>query len=130
MAVACGGSQSPTSPGQPASDGFITNGSIRLAYSLDLPAGTGPFPAVVAGHGSGRITRTHLLGFAREWTTRGFAVLRFDKRGVGESTGTFVGVGVADSPRSFPSSPATLSRPRASCARDPRSMRGGSDWRA
>jgi pimeloyl-ACP methyl ester carboxylesterase len=78
------------------------NGSVRLAYTLDLPHGSGPFPAIVAGHGSGRTRRQDLARFAAEWTRMGFAVLRFDKRGVGESTGNYVFVGTHDSPVVFP----------------------------
>jgi uncharacterized protein len=78
------------------------NRDVRLAFTLDLPEGTGPFPAIVAGHGSGKTTRQFLAGFAAAWTRMGFAVLRFDKRGVGESTGTYVFVGTKDSPWVFP----------------------------
>src|SRR5215210_3085063 len=69
---------------------FFQNGDVRLAFTLDLPPGQGPFPAVVLGHGSGRLTRDDLRWFASQWTRLGFAVLRFDKRRVGESTGSFV----------------------------------------
>lgn len=78
------------------------NGDVRLAFTLDLPNGSGPFPAIVAGHGSGRTRRQDLARFAAEWTRIGFVVLRFDKRGVGESTGTYVFVGTKDSPWVFP----------------------------
>lgn len=78
------------------------NGDVRLAFTLDLPEGPGPFPAVVFGHGSGKRTRDEAAWFASQWTRRGFAVLRFDKRGVGESTGTFVFVGTRDSNDVFP----------------------------
>jgi pimeloyl-ACP methyl ester carboxylesterase len=80
----------------------FSNGDVHLAYTLDLPHGSGPFPAVVAGHGSGRTRRQDLARFAAEWTRIGFAVLRYDKRGVGESTGTYVFVGARDSPAVFP----------------------------
>src|SRR5262249_23554858 len=40
----------------------IQNGDVQLAFTLDLPEGAGPFPAVVCGHGSGPITR-HQLGW-------------------------------------------------------------------
>jgi pimeloyl-ACP methyl ester carboxylesterase len=80
----------------------FTNGDVRLAFTLDLPAGQGPFPAVVMGHGSGRVTRDQLTWAARRFTALGYAVLRFDKRGVGESTGLFVFVGTKDSPWVFP----------------------------
>ncbi len=75
----------------------IQNGDVRLAYALDLPSGSGPFPAVVLGHGSGRITRDDLRFLSGRWTAMGFAVLRFDKRGTGESTGTYSGVGPKNS---------------------------------
>jgi dienelactone hydrolase len=81
---------------------FFENGDTRLAFTLDLPAGHGPFPAVVMAHGSGRVTRDQMTWAARHLTALGFAVLRFDKRGVGESTGTFVFVGTKDSPWVFP----------------------------
>jgi pimeloyl-ACP methyl ester carboxylesterase len=108
LAVCCGGGAAPSS--RPAAavgaaapvPATFASGDARLAFTLDLPAGTGPFPAVVAGHGSGRVTRDQLAWLASEFTRLGFAVLRFDKRGVGESTGTFVFVGVRDSPEVFP----------------------------
>ena len=78
------------------------NGDVRLAFALDLPSGPGPFPAVVFGHGSGKMTRHDLAWLAGQWTRLGFAVLRFDKRGVGDSTGTFVFVGTKDSEEVFP----------------------------
>jgi uncharacterized protein len=78
------------------------NGDVRLAFTLELPSGPGPFPAIVAGHGSGKLTRQDVAWFASQWTRLGFAVLRFDKRGAGESTGTYVFVGTNDSPVVFP----------------------------
>src|SRR6476646_3412396 len=70
---------------------FFENAGARLAFTLDLPStGTPPYPAIVLGHGSGRVTRDQLTWASRRLTSLGFAVLRFDKRGVGESTGTFV----------------------------------------
>lgn len=98
--VSCGNGSSPSAPNQ--SGTFFTNGDIRLAYSLDLPSGAGPFPAIVAGHGSGRVTRQQMEGFARRWTAQGFAVLRYDKRGVGESTGTYSEVGTQASTTMIP----------------------------
>ena len=47
LVLGCG-SQPPTTPEQSGS--FFLSGDVRLAYTLDLPAGTGPFPAVVVGH--------------------------------------------------------------------------------
>ena len=67
-----------------------------LAGTLTLPAGKGPFPAVVLVTGSGAQNRDEaLLGhqpflvLADYLTRRGFAVLRYDDRGVGQSKGVF-----------------------------------------
>jgi uncharacterized protein len=81
---------------------FFESGDVHLTFTLDLPPGKGPFPAVVMGHGSGRVTRDQLTWAATRFAKLGFAVLRFDKRGVGESTGTYVFVGTKDSPWVFP----------------------------
>jgi dienelactone hydrolase len=49
-----------------------------------------PFPAVVIVHGSGPLTRRHLIGDTHALVRLGFAVLAYDKRGAGESTGVYL----------------------------------------
>lgn len=68
---------------------------IKLAGTLTIPAGQGPFPAVVLLTGSGAQDRDEsLLGhkpflvLADHLSRRGIAVLRVDDRGVGGSTGS------------------------------------------
>src|SRR5271170_43887 len=68
---------------------------ITLAGTLTLPQGDGPFPAAVLIAGSGPQDRdgtiaNHkpLLVLADYLTRNGIAVLRYDKRGVGQSTGS------------------------------------------
>lgn len=67
-----------------------------LAGTLTLPPSPGPFPAVILISGSGPQDRNALimghkpfLVLADYLTRRGVAVLRFDDRGVGKSTGDF-----------------------------------------
>jgi alpha-beta hydrolase superfamily lysophospholipase len=76
-----------------------------LAGSLLLPAGAGPFPAVLLIPGSGPIDRNSdhkrmPLGVTRELaealTAQGIASLRYDKRGAGASTGSFLTAGLND----------------------------------
>jgi uncharacterized protein len=69
---------------------------IRLAGTLTLPAGEGPWPAVVLVTGSGPQDRDEtILGhkpflvIADHLTRAGIAVLRYDDRGVAESEGEF-----------------------------------------
>jgi dienelactone hydrolase len=81
--------------------GVIRNGDVSLSFVLERPAGNGPFPAVVLGHGSGETRKDAAGYFAAQWLARGFAALRYDKRGVGESTGTYSMVGVENSDRMF-----------------------------
>jgi pimeloyl-ACP methyl ester carboxylesterase len=61
------------------------------AATLTLPPGAGPFPAVVMVHGSGMRTRDEFDIFTAYFALNGIAVLADDKRGVGESGGSFPG---------------------------------------
>lgn len=70
--------------------------TVTLAGTLTIPEGEGPFPAVVMVTGSGSQNRNEeLMGhkpflvIADYLTRNGIAVLRYDDRGVGKSTGTF-----------------------------------------
>lgn len=69
---------------------------VSLSATLTIPAGDGPYPAVVLISGSGPQDRDEsLLSHKPFWviadylTQRGIAVLRYDDRGVGQSTGEF-----------------------------------------
>jgi pimeloyl-ACP methyl ester carboxylesterase len=70
------------------------HGEIMLAGTLTLPAGDGPYPAVLLISGSGPQNRNEevfghrpFLVLSDHLTRAGIAVLRVDDRGVGESTG-------------------------------------------
>jgi hypothetical protein len=72
----------------------VTTGPIRLAGTLTIPVGTGPFPFVVMITGSGPQNRDEdIFGFkvfqvlADRLARNGVAVYRYDDRGVGGSTG-------------------------------------------
>jgi pimeloyl-ACP methyl ester carboxylesterase len=76
---------------------------VTLAGTLTLPDGQGPFPAVVLVTGSGPQDRDEsLMGhkpflvIADHLTRNGIAVLRFDDRGFGKSTGSFLTATTAD----------------------------------
>ncbi len=68
--------------------------NVRIVGSLTLPKEKGPFPAVLLIAGSGALDRDETISYHKPFlvladhlTRRGIAVLRVDKRGVGESTG-------------------------------------------
>jgi dienelactone hydrolase len=65
----------------------FANGDVRLAGTLTLPLGPGPYPALVFVHGSGPGTRAAGVVEADRFARHGIASLAFDKRGAGESTG-------------------------------------------
>jgi pimeloyl-ACP methyl ester carboxylesterase len=65
----------------------FSSGDLRLAGTLIVPAQGTRHPAVVLVHGSGPATREQILPFARFLVRRGVAVLAYDKRGAGASTG-------------------------------------------
>ncbi len=84
----------------PYNEDFITfrndQANITLAGTLTYPRSDGPFTTVILISGSGPQNRDEeLLGhkpflvLSHHLTKQGFAVLRFDERGVGESTGNF-----------------------------------------
>lgn len=69
-------------------------GGIKLAGTLTTPPGVGPFPAaiLIAGSGPGDrdenlVGHKFFLVLADALTRRGIAVLRMDKRGIGQSGG-------------------------------------------
>lgn len=66
------------------------------AATLTLPPGPGRFPAAVMVHGSGQRTRDEFDIFVAYFALNGVAVLADDKRGVGESGGTFPGDAASD----------------------------------
>ena len=73
-----------------------TEAGIDLAGTLTIPDGLGPFPGVVLVSGSGPQDRDEsLMGHKPFWvladhlSREGIAVLRFDDRGVGSSSGEF-----------------------------------------
>ncbi|MFN4316398.1 MAG: alpha/beta hydrolase family protein [Chitinophagaceae bacterium] len=68
-------------------DVLFQNDSVQLSGSLLIPAGEGPFEAVVITHGSGPDTRDLYYGIARQFLMENIAVLIYDKRGNGRSTG-------------------------------------------
>lgn len=76
---------------------------VSLAGTLTLPSGPGPHPAAILITGSGPQDRDEtildhklFLVLADALTRRGVAVLRYDDRGVGASTGDFAAATSAD----------------------------------
>ena len=65
------------------------NGDVTLAGTLLLPPMKGKRPALVFVHGSGPQYREMYWGLGYLYAARGFAVLAYDKRGVGKSTGNW-----------------------------------------
>lgn len=98
--------QTPVPPFPYQSDSiFFENESaaLRLAGTLTRPEGTGPFPALILITGSGAQDRDETMFGHRPFaiiadylTRRGYAVLRYDDRGFGQSEGTFQGATSAD----------------------------------
>ena len=76
---------------------------IALAGTLTLPRGPGSFPAAILLSGSGPHDRDEsivghrpFLVLADHLTRKGIAVLRFDKRGIGKSTGDYANATTED----------------------------------
>lgn len=64
---------------------------VTLRGTLSVPRwASRPVPGIVIVHGSGPLTRTSVRGDVRRLVRMGFAVLAYDKRGVGASEGTYI----------------------------------------
>ena len=69
---------------------YLISGPERLAGTLYLPGGRGPWPAAVLVHGLGSGGRA-MGPVGRDLARLGVAALTFDQRGHGNSTGVYVG---------------------------------------
>jgi len=65
----------------------FTNRDVQLTGTLIAPSTPGKHPAIVLVHGSGAENHAYMLPWARFLIRHGIAVLGYDKRGVGGSTG-------------------------------------------
>jgi pimeloyl-ACP methyl ester carboxylesterase len=83
----------------------IQSGDAVLAGTYVIPDGDGPFPAALIIAGSGPLDRNGNHGklplsvsrlLSEIVVPRGWATLRFDKRGVGESTGDYLSTGLQE----------------------------------
>lgn len=91
--------QNPTKPYPYKEEEVVfqnSKASVSLAGTLTLPRGTGPFPIALLLCGSGPHDRDESLAGHRPFlvladhlTRQGLAVLRYDKRGIGKSTGSY-----------------------------------------
>ncbi len=99
-------SQNPTPP-FPYREELVTfentAAGVKLAATLNVPRGQGPFPGVVLISGSGPNNRDEavmghkpFLVISDFLARRNFAVLRYDKRGVGGSSGVYAKATTAD----------------------------------
>lgn len=78
---------------QPVSvDVEYPSGDIQIAATLYRPAGVRRAPAIVMIHGSEGMPRSSpvYVESARFFTSLGFAVLVWDKRGIGDTPGTYI----------------------------------------
>ncbi|MFC1982735.1 alpha/beta hydrolase family protein [Chloroflexota bacterium] len=73
---------------------IFQNSEVKLAGNLFIPAGEGPFPAIVIVHGAGKYTSQDYKYLSFFFVNHGFATLTYDKRGIGKSSGSYKRVGV------------------------------------
>ena len=65
----------------------FSNGNVQLSGTLISPRSSARPPAMILVHGSGPASRDQVLPLVRFVIRHGIAVLAYDKRGVGTSTG-------------------------------------------
>jgi pimeloyl-ACP methyl ester carboxylesterase len=71
---------------------FASDPGVMLAGTLETPrgVGAGPFPVVVLISGTGPWTRGGWINIRARLLASGIAILQYDKRRLGQSTGAFV----------------------------------------
>ena len=74
----------------------FASADAKLSGTLYLPPGKGPHPAIILLHGSGPLTRHSFGPYPRFFASLGLAVLVYDKRGTGASTGLRVDASSGD----------------------------------
>lgn len=83
----------------------VVAGDVRLSGTLCMPDDEGPHPAVLLVSGSGPLDRDSNMpgqrldvakSLAEGLATRGVASLRYDKRGVGASSGDYLAATFSD----------------------------------
>lgn len=96
---------SPTPPNEApkgAGDFAIKNGDVTITGTLDLPSTAGPYPVMVFIAGSGRETREADKPAQSLTLPQGIALFRYDKRGLGQSTGAYQNVNLQNSAQLIP----------------------------
>lgn len=77
-------------------DVVFRNGSVELHGTLFIPTVSEPVPAIVFLHGSGPHPRAGFRSYAEAFAKLGLAGLFFDKRGSGESGGSWITASIDD----------------------------------
>ena len=77
------------SPQASQRDVTFRSDSILLGGTVVSPAGAGRHPAIVFAHSSGPLTRDGTVEYARMFAQIGFVGLAYDKRGTGQSSGSW-----------------------------------------
>ncbi len=70
-------------------EGVVTSRGVQLRYIVDFPDGDGPFATIIDAPGSGDVPINHpgMRRDARKFLAKGYAIVRYDKRGTGASGG-------------------------------------------
>ena len=80
----------------------VKNEGAIISASLHLPPeANGPFPTVIVVPGSDRGTREYFLPYVPAINEVGYAVVLYDKQGVGKSTGDFIQVSSRNSKKTI-----------------------------
>ena len=98
LSLACQQPEAQPAPSGPARVS-IKSGDATLAGDIYMPDHIPPggVPGVAVVHGSGKTTRSMNRYIVGPLNAMGVAVLVYDKRGVGESTGTYSNIGTGNS---------------------------------